>query len=90
MSDLWADVRAEIYKTITVIDPDKAEALLADADALLAVARDQLEIAKGVYEDVPFDDLGRPLESWNDFLSRRYPALAALPEHLKTAPPNQE
>ncbi len=57
--------------------------LLSDADALLAVVRDQLEEASGVYENVPFDDLSNPLESWDGFLSRRYPALAALPERLK-------
>ena len=57
-------------------------ALKKDVDALRAIADEQLKLAEEEWAEEGSAADGEPLEEW---LSRRKPLLAALPEHLKEA-----
>lgn len=86
MTDPWEDVRKEIDNVMRFymdgVDVNKTEALLADADALLTVVKERLNYALDCYEVITDDANAIPI-TFEQFLSRDFPSLAALPEHLR-------
>jgi len=82
--DPWADVRsfnndAGLHPYRLVEDVRYIDALLKDADALLGVAKSQMEMAKAGYKN----DLPNTHRSFNEYLRDIWPELAALPDYLR-------
>lgn len=83
MTEPWADLRR-----VTMIEDLGLPAsslimvrkLLHDADALLAVARDDMTQAYDEWLDLAKVEKA---EFFNDWLEHTHPLLAALPEHLR-------
>ena len=85
MDDPWAEEREGLR-----LECEAMRSLLTDADALLAVVRDNLSRATSDWEDAARPTLGakhnailEDVGTFREWLEVNEPTLAALPEHLK-------